>query len=301
MAATRGGFPKLLVPGLAAVFFRKYTAIEQEHTAWCPVKSSSRAFEDEAKVIGLGQMTPKAEGTVVTFDDPQEGGEVRYTHITYSLGVRITQEMMEDDLYGIMTRMMAELSQSAAYQWDTIATSILNNAFSGSFLGFDGKALCATDHPLTGTSSVQANRPGTDVDLSLAAIQAGVEAFENTVTDRNMVSDATPKHLLHGTTDIFTAGEILESEFKPGGNDNDRNILRSRYGIGQKLVKRKSDADSWFLVGNKGDVDYKMYRRRSTQTRESTDPFNGDKIMTVTLRGSAGFGDYRNIYGSSGA
>lgn len=300
MAATRGAFSPLLVPGLMDIYFRKLKIRKTEYTEWINVKKSKRAYEEDYKLAGLGRFVQKGEGEAYTFDDPIPGSTLRYTHLTYGLGFRVTEEMMEDDLYGVMNRMTEELAKSAAYNKDVQAASVLNNAFDSDYTGYDGVELCSTSHPNLGTGT-QSNEPSSGVDLTLSSLQAAVEAFEGWTDDRNFKTDLMAEWLVHATGDIWTAGEILESEFDPTSADNAKNIIRSKYGIKPKHLKHLTDADAWFLLGKKGDHDMKMYMRVGDQFRNSDDPINGDAIFTGRHRLSTGFSDWRGVYGSSGA
>lgn len=299
--AARGAFSALLAPGLFDIFFKKLQVTKMVFEQWINVESSKRAYEEEHKIAGLGQLVEKSEGAVYTFDEPIAGDTVRYTHLTYGLGFRVTEEMLEDDLYGVMNRMSDELAKSAAYNKDVQAATVLNNAFDSNFAGYDGKELCATDHQDLGTAGTQANEPATAADLSLVALQAAIETFEGWTDDRGFIVDVEPRTLIHTKGDIWTAGEILESEHVPDSGDNAVNVVRSKYGIKPMHLKFLTDADAWFLVGSKDDHDMKIFIRKDTQFRNSDDPLNGDAIFTARQRLSTGFGDWRGVYGSPGA
>jgi len=260
---------------------------------------SSRAYEEEYKVAGLGQVIQKGEGEVYTYDTPLSGAVIRYTHLTYALAFRITREMLEDDLYGVMNKMSSELAKSAAYNKDVQATSILNNAFNNAYTGFDGLELCSDVHVNLG-GGTQANKAATDVDLDLPALQAAVETFESWTDDRGFKLDYAGKMLLHNVGDIWTSGEILGSEFIPTSADNAINVIKTKYNITPHLLKHLTDADAWFLVGDKSDHDMKMWLRVDDEFDNDDDPNNGDAIFSTRHRLSTGHGDWRGIYGSSG-
>lgn len=300
MAATRGKFSDLLAPGLASIFFNKLKIRKTEYTEWINVKKSKKAYEDEYKMAGLGQFMQKGEGEVYTMDEPLAGDTLRFTHLTYALGFRITEEMLEDDLYGVMNKLSSELAKNASYNKDVQCASVLNNAFDSSYTGLNGVELCSdAQTDLDGGS--QANEPSTATDLDLPALQAALEAFEDWTDDRSLLTDLSATYLVHATGDIWMAGELLESEFVPDTADNNKNIVRSKYGIKPKHLKHLTDADAWFLIADKGGHDMKMYLRVNDQFKNSDDPLNGDAIYTSRHRLSVGFGDWRGVYGSPGA
>lgn len=299
--ATRGSFGPLLTPGLHAIFFDELKVTKPVHTKWINVETSKRAWEDDYKIAGLGRMVRKDEGGVYTMDEPISGDTRRYTHITYGLGFRATEEMYDDDLYGVMQRMSRELAKAATYNKEVQAASVLNNAFDSNFTGFDGVELCSDSHPNLGNANTQANAPSTGTDFSLLALQAAIEAFETWTDDRGFIIDITPSMVAHAAENIWEVGEVLESEYVPDTADNNKNIVRSKYGISPFHYKHLTDSDSWFLLGNKSDHDAKMFMRKDTSFNDSQDPFNGDMIYTARQRLSTGFSDWRGIYGSAGA
>jgi hypothetical protein len=299
MPATRGKFSPLLAPGLAAIFFQQLKLRSTEHTKFMNMKTSRRAYEEEYKITGLGSMYRKSEGGVYTFDEPISGDTIRYTHLTYGLGFRITQEMMEDDLYGVMTKMSKWLARSTALNREVQAFSVLNNAFSTSYLGLDGKKLCASDHPRLDGGGTQSNL--SSADFSLTELQTAIEAYENLTDDRGFKVDVTPKYLVHGPSLIWEVNKVLGSEYQPDSADNNINVVRSKYNIVPMLVHYLTDSDSWYLLADKGNHDMKMWNRVSDQFKNDDDPLTGDALFTARHRLSVGFGDWRGVYGSAGA
>ena len=66
------------------------------------------------------------------------------------------------------------------------AANVLNNAFSSSFLGGDGKSLVATDHPLAGGGTFS-NRPSAFSDLNETSLENALISISTFVDDRNMI------------------------------------------------------------------------------------------------------------------
>ena len=79
----------------------------------------------------------------------------------------ITEEAVEDNLYDkLSARYTRALARSMAHTKQVKAANVLNNAFTGgaTVTGGDGKALLATDHPLT-SGGTFANEPTTEQTL----------------------------------------------------------------------------------------------------------------------------------------
>lgn len=301
MPATRGKFSKLLAPGLAYIYFRNLKDRPEEWSKWCPRKGSKRAYEEQYNLTGLGQFVYKAEGAAYAFDEPIPGNTIRFTHLTYALGFRVTKEMMEDDLYAIMNRMSKELSRSAALNKEVQAFSILNNAFSSSFSGYDSAALCSATHTLLNGDTLSNLATG---DFSYSALQTALELFEAFTDDRGYKVIVQPSMVIHSPGDMWNVNTVLKTVGKPGTADNDNNTITSMFNLVPQLVHYLTDSDAWFVTASKSDIDSgdgaRMYIRVDDQFASDDDPNTGDAIFTGRHRVSTGFGDWRWLVGSAG-
>ena len=155
MAISRAQLVKELEPGLNALFGLEYKRYDNQHAEIYVTESSDRAFEEEVMLSGFANADVKAEGQGIAYDDAQETFTARYTNETIALAFAITEEAIEDNLYDrIASRYTKALARSMANTKQVKGAAVLNNAFSTSYVGGDGKALCATGHPtLAGTFS----------------------------------------------------------------------------------------------------------------------------------------------------
>jgi hypothetical protein len=309
MATTTAGFSELLAPGLYEVIFN---AIDAQEPQWVPVigtRDSVRAYEEDLKMAGLSSMVSKPEGTNISFVDPLIGDAKRYTHESFGLGFRITREMWDDDLYDMMMEMPDELGRAAAYKIEVDAWSLLNNAFSSSFTGFDGLALCHTAHTRLDGGATLGNKPSTDVDFSYTAYQAGLDHFTQLKDDRGKPIVMRPSLLVIDPTFQWAAKEVLQSEYKPYSAENTINPLKGEISeYGYLPVRYLTDADSWFLMtrprrkggGRKSGHDLKFWWRTKPETSNADDFLSGDALYKIFCRYTTGFGEWRGIYGSSG-
>src|SRR5262245_65207482 len=134
--------------------------------------SMNRAWFDDWQVAGFGSLLEKPEGSKIIYQDPMPGSPKRYTATTYALGFRITEEMMEDDLYGIVgNKLSRALGRSVRDNFELVAASILNNAFNTAFTGFeDGVQLCYTTNTRI-TGGTQEKRPVVEVVIVLTSVE----------------------------------------------------------------------------------------------------------------------------------
>ena len=143
MAISRQQLAKELEPGLNALFGLEYANYENQHTEIFDIENSDRAFEEEVMLSGFANAAVKAEGAAVTFDNANESFTSRYTHETVALAFAITEEAVEDNLYdSIARRYTKALARSMANTKQIKAANVLNNGFSSSFPGGDGKNYC---------------------------------------------------------------------------------------------------------------------------------------------------------------
>ena len=301
MTMTTGNFSRLIAPGYRKVFFGQMKDRPTEYDKIINIKSSTRAYEDDFEMAGVGAMQSKSEGVAINYSDPIQGGTKRYTHAVFGRGYRITEEMYEDDLYSVTGQKMAKsLAKAVANHCEVYGWSVLNNAFNTSYAGFIAStSLCSTSHTLIDGSTL-ANRPSAETDLSATALQAAIESFEGWTDNRGLPVLIKPVLLVVGPTFKWAAREILGSEFRPYSSDNEINSLREedmKYMVGHFL----SDADSWFVLGGKDDHDMNWQWRRKPKFENSDDFDTGDAKFKVSLRHSQGYGDFRGVYGSQGA
>ena len=303
MTALRGQFGDLLAPGFREIFFNKFDRYPEEYSKIFNVGSSKRRYEDESEISGLGAMAEKEEGESIGYDDPIQGYDKRYTHLTYALGFRVSEELWEDDLYGIMNRMPSALAISARQTVETVAWNILNNGFtdSAAHRGPDAEPLfgdaTTKDHPLTG-GGTEANQATTAADLSVTSLEALIQLMEETVDDRGLKLMIKPKLLVVHNNDQWAARELLDSTDKPYTANNEINPLRDvglKYFVGHYLT----DTDAFFLTAEEHYMNF-IWRRKSRFSNDD-DFDSGDAKFKGDMRFSVGYTGWRGICGNPGA
>jgi hypothetical protein len=297
MTMFRGGFARYLAPGFRKVIFQSFKERPIEGSKLVKTNTSKRAYEEDIEVGGLGTLQPKVEGGPIVYQDFVPGTPKRYTWTTFALGFRVTQEMMEDDLYNIFgSRMSKALGRSARMNMEIVMHAPFNSAFDTTVNGFKaGEALLGTHTGLRGNT--WRNTPVTPTDLSLPALQAAFEHFHGLTDDNGIPVMFTPKVLVHSIGDYWIANQILKSQALPGGNNNDINQI-SREGITPHLSHFITDPDAWFVLSDEYDINY--YNRRPFTVSNMDDFETGDAKFKGTLRNGSGFGSPRGIYGSAG-
>ena len=302
MAISRQQLAKELEPGLNALFGLEYKNYENQHTEIFDIENSDRAFEEEVMLSGFANAAVKSEGAAVTFDTANESFTSRYTHETIALAFAITEEAIEDNLYDrIATRYTKALARSMAQTKQIKAANVLNNGFSSSFPGGDGKELFADDHPTVSAGDLK-NELSTSADLSETSLEQAMIDIGQFKDERGFKIAARGLKLIIPSELQFTAERILKSPARVGTSDNDLNALSSKGMIPQGYVVNNylTDTDAFFI---KTDVPngMKMFNRAALKTAMEGDFDTGNVRYKARERYSFGFSDWRGMYGSPGA
>ena len=301
MAISRQQLAKELEPGLNALFGLEYQNYENQHLEIFDVENSDRAFEEEVMLSGFANAAVKSEGAAVTFDTAQEAFTSRYTHETVALAFALTEEAIEDNLYDtIATRYTKALARSMANTKQIKGANVLNNGFSSSFPGGDGKELFATDHP--SQSGDQRNELATSADLSETSIEQALIDIAAFTDERGLKIAARGVKMIIPSELQFTAERIMKSPARVGTADNDLNAIASKGMIPQGYVVNNflTDTDAFFI---KTDVPngLKMFERAPIKTAMEGDFDTGNVRYKARERYSFGFSDWRGMFASPGA
>lgn len=297
----RAQFAKELQEGLNTVFGLDYKQYPEEWRKIFDVSSSKKAFEEDLLVSGFGAAQVKQEGASTAFDSGAEGWTSRYNHETIALQFAITEEAIEDNLYMSMGAKYAKaLARSMQHTKEIKAAAVLNNAFSSSFLGGDGKALLATDHPLLG-GGTYSNKLATPADFSEAALEDILIQIRKAVDDRGIPLALSPKMVIVPPEVEYTAIRILGSTLRSGTADNDINAVGSKniFAKMPEVITRLTDPDAWFVKTDCPEG-LKYFDRVALKKRVQIDHDTGNYKYLVRERYSVGWSDPKALWGSEG-
>lgn len=301
MAINRGNFGLALEPGMKAW----YNEARGQHPAeWSKVfdkMTSRRAYEEITGVSGTGLAVIKPEGDSVTYDTMQQGFRTRFTHLEYGIGVIITRNMVEDDLYDIVGKQRAmSLGMSVDQTYENVAWNVLNRAFNNSYVGGDGLEMCSTAH-LNAAGGTYANELTTAADLSEASLEQAIIDIGKLKNDRGLQVPIRPKQLVIPVDLEFEATRILKSAGRVSTADNDLNALNSLSKIPGGIVVSHylTDTDAWFVTTDapEGLI---LFERRGPEMGMDNEFDTDNAKYKATFRISAGWANPRGIFGSPG-
>jgi hypothetical protein len=295
MAGT-SNFGELLEPGLRTVYGLEYNPNAEMHPKIFRVESTSKQFEESLSLTGFGLAPEKIQGASVSYVDPKQNWVHRLTQVTYGLGYIITREMHDFDQYNKMKAFTRNLARSVTATRETIASNVLNRAFSNSYLGGDGLELCSTAH-LLGGGGTYANELSTSADLSESTFEQALIDIGDMVDDAGVLIHAKPKKLVVPNELDFTATKLLNSTLEPETANNAVNPAKGRvpYAVWNYLT----DPDAWFILTDipNGLVVYNS--RMPDYTRDHDGDSENAKFKAI-FRMVAGWDDPRGIFGSPG-
>jgi len=302
MAISRSQLAKELEPGLNALFGLEYDKYDKEHLDIFDVESSDRAFEEEVMLAGFGNAETKPEGAGVNYDTAQESWTARYNHETIALAFAITEEAVEDNLYDKLAgRYTKALARSMNNAKQIKGANVLNNGFSSSYTGGDGKELLATDHP-TVTGGDFKNELTTAADLNETSLEQALVDLADMIDERGLKVAVKATKMLIPSELVFVAERLLQSQLRTGTGDNDINAVKSSGMVpgGYVVNHYLTDSDAWFLKTDAPNG-LKVFERSPLKTSMEGDFDTGNMRYKARERYSFGWSDPRGIFGSPGA
>jgi hypothetical protein len=297
-----GTHPKLLWPGINAIWGQVYNSHATEYTDLYDMKTSGKAYEQDVQVTGFGLAPVKGQGAPVAYDSETQGWVTTYAHIAYGLGYIVTYEELQDNQYKEVSMRRAQANAFSVNQTvENVGAFLYNNAFSTTYYSMpDGKALIANDHTnATGGTFSNALTPG--ADLSEAALEDINIQIMNATNDRGLKIAVMPRSLIVPTQEFYNANRILKSVLQSGTANNDINVLKATNAFpeGIKINHYLTAPSAWFVRTNILNGMTFFWRNKPEFNQDNDFDTKNAKAATY-MRFSVGCTDPRVIYGSNG-
>lgn len=297
---TRSHIPNLLERDISRVIFNEWMLYPEQYAEFYNVEYAEKKSIKHTMVAGLGETPVKAEGAPVTYDSVQEAYTKTYDVVSYALGIKATREARQDDLYGPVREMAKELGKTAKHTKNVLAMTPLNNATTDTQYTAEG-----TNYPLLSTAHYRvdggtwSNRPSSPADLSIESLEEGLISFMNDQVDfRGRKQMIEPKYLLVAPSDYFVAHRLVESTLRPFSNNNDPNIIKSKFNLQVVCLKYMSNDTRWFLVADQRDNGWYWLDREKLTIRTLDEQDTGNFIWQLFWRAAYGVTHAFGTYGS---
>ena len=298
-----GSHPKLLWPGVRAIWGQVYDEHPAEYTDLFELDTSERAYEEDVQVTGFGLAPIKTEGNGGSYDSEIQGAISRYTHIAYSLGFIVTYEELQDNLYSEVASRRAKANAfSMAQTVETVCAFLYNNAFATTyFTPGDGAALISASH-VRATGGSYSNALTPSADLSEAALEDICVQIMNVQNDRGLQVSIMPQSLHVAPAEWFNANRIMKSVLQSDTANNNINVLKATNAFpkGIKMNHYFTTPGSWFVRTNCPQGMQMFWRERPSLARDND--FSTKNALALSyMRLSVGATDPRGIFGSNRA
>lgn len=294
-------FRSIVEPILNQTFDGIYT---QRADEWKQVfrefNGTPRGYHEEPVLYGMGAAPELPDGAPVTY---QSGGVLfiqRYNYKVYGLAFALTKVLVEDGDHISIGKTYAEhLAQSMIETKETLCANILNRAFNGAFLGGDGVALNATNHPIAnGTFS---NLLTAAANLSQTSLEQMLIQIRNAVDNNGKRIRLDPTQIVTGPSNVFQAEVLLKSVLRTGTANNDINPVKSMGMLpkGQANIARITSTTAWWVQTN-APQGMKLAMRRKLEKSMEGDFETDSMKYKSTERYIPGWTDPRALYGTPG-
>ena len=302
MAAISENFGDLLEPGLRKIFTDQYNQIPEMAQMFFNRISSDKPYEKDSSVGAFGDMAPFT-GTV-TYDDVQQGYDVKYEFSEFSKGFKVERKLFDDDMYNIINRKPAGLALAAKRTKEKYAASVFNDAFGGTgsivvagttiLNNTESLSLCNDAHTSTTTSTTQDNYGSTA--LSATAVEATRILMTGVKDDRDNLISVQPDLILVPRALEETGWTIINTKGKVDSAENNGNFHYGKYKLA--VWDFLTDTNNWFMIDQ---AMMKMFLNWYTRIGLE---FNQDKSFDTYIskfsayeRYGWGWSDWRWVYG----
>lgn len=261
----QGNFAPLFRSGLRRDFRDSYEDWETEYTDFLRTSDTTEPEMRATYITGLSRLFERGDGEPIIYEDPVMGPIAVGVDKEFAGGFMITRRTVEDDKYGKANQGARWLAHAARLTYEYRAAAMLDDAFTGAtFKSWDNTALCSTSHSLINSSSTVANRPASDVALSMAGISALFDLWTVLKDENGDPIKEWPDTLIIGTApgDINTALAIWNSDLQPFTADNTDNVIRRRLPKPKTVISHyKTNTKPYFLVSSKMNDAHFIVRR----------------------------------------
>jgi hypothetical protein len=296
---TQSSFAKALWPGVNKWYGDAYNDYQTEWDKLFEKNTTKRAYEEDVGLTGFGLASVKPEGSPITYDTNRQGFTSRYNPVVYALGFVVTREAFDDDMYDVVGKKKAQaLARSMRMTKEIVGANIYNRAFNSSYVGGDGKELCATDHPNV-SGGTWRNELSTAADLSEAVLEQAAIDIAAFTDDRGLLIAAKPRALVIPPALQFEAKRILGSDGRVGTDNNDLNAIKTMGIIPQVIVNHylTSSTKWWILTDVKDGLKY--FERDGDSFDMDNDWDTENAKFKARARYAFGWTDPRGIFGSA--
>jgi hypothetical protein len=289
-------FNTTALPLLDKVMLDEYNELEDPRSKLFNMESADREIIQHTEIDSLGLFQNVREAEVAPLDSFTQSFNKTYRMLKYAKMIAITKEMVRDEKWGLIGKMVKGIGRSAKEAQMVNAFNVYNNAFSASFPASDGVALISASHP--SQIGNQSNTLAAQSDLAESSLKEAERIFLLTQDQVGKRINIMPKVLLVAPFNMHTAQELVLSPFQFGTANNNINSI-GRYEV--VVAPWLTDTDAWFLQSDPMDHGIRHYARQPLETDSEMDKKAMVLYYVADYREAVGADRWRGIVGSDGS
>ena len=298
---TRSNFGELMTPIHRKIFFDSYNEVPLKYKKMFKVEKMNKKDQTYPHLGAFGLWEQNTEGNVFNESNFSQGEVASFEAKRYDNSYILTWELMQDDQYGVFRGIgkggsAKGLGRSLRATEETDTANVIKNGFSN--VGYDGKALFASDHPLIDSSMRVSNL--IVGGLTDANLKAALTLMRQQVDEAGIVISASAKQLVVCPELEFTAKAIVNSILQSGTDYNDVNTVPNlEVVVWDYLSDPTHTMTPWFIQDT--SLDNLLFLRREEPIFDSERiQAKMDYRMFGYTRYNAGYCDWRGLVGSKG-
>lgn len=253
-------------------------------------------------MVGMRRLFELGDGEAVSFDDPKIGPKVVGVDKEFGLGFQVSKKTVEDDLYNKANQSSKWLGHAVNMTKEYRSAQLIDDAFTGAtFKGIDNLALCSTAHTLINSDTTVANRPTTEVGLSVSGITTLMNLAALCKDENGDPHKVMPNTLMIGndTTNYHKALQIFKSAKEPFTTDNQDNAMKLRKYDPKIIVNPYMASTTAYFLFDSATNDCHFVTRRAPLFEDNYDFLTRASQFSVTMRFLIWFVSWRAWYGAN--
>lgn len=301
MEMSREQFGQLLTPIHKKIFFDSYNEVPLKYKKMFKVKKMTKKDQTYPHLGAFGLWEQNQEGENFKEDNFSQGNVASFEAKRYDKSYIVTWELMQDDQYNVFRGIgkggsAKGLGRSLRATEETDTANVILNGFSN--VGYDGKALFASDHPL-----IDSTRKVSNIivgGLTDANLKGALTLMRGQTDEAGIVISASAKQLVVCPALEFTAKAIVNSILQSGTDYNDVNTVPNlEVVVWDYLNDPTGEMTPWFIQDT--SLDNLLFLRREEPWFDSERiQARVDYRMFGYTRYDTGYCDWRGLVGSKG-
>lgn len=307
MASQRPDWPDILDPAYRKIYGDEIRQLPQQVFTIFNTDSSVKNIEKDSSATGLSKLVQTSESAPVTYEDEVEGFNVVYTHKKFTKGTSVSQELWEDDQFGIMRRKPQNLANAKIRTQEQFGADIFNFGFTNGgggtapFTGPDSVSLFNASHPREDNGAAQSNY--ITADLSEDSIENALVTMVQTLDGKGQLFLVEPQVLMVPPALEKEARILMDSMQRTGTTNNDINPYKGKLEVKvwKYLGSAAGGSDTAWYIYDRAVHELNWFNRSDLGLQGPNWDFDtGTARWKVVCRWSAGWSNWRGVYGSLG-